>query len=179
MFWSGFRVYATCSAQIKGLVKSRGADEWFDYNSSGRFEQIKQIGASITLIVDCIGSEESSKFCSKVLSPNGGHYHSIKAPLPVAFKTLRPEDNVVATTALAYTLTGEEFVFPGMRYPADVAQGKFAGKCSRIAEDIFRGRKILPHPIVVRNGGLKAVLDGLKEIREAGPRGYKIVYSRD
>lgn len=125
----GFYVYAsaTCSAQIEDLVKSRGADEWLDYNSSDCFEQFQEIGRSIIYVVDCIFNEESSKFCRKVLSSCGGHYHSIKAPLRAAFKISRQE-NVVATTALAYTFTGGEFKFPGMRFAADVAKGKFAGR---------------------------------------------------
>jgi hypothetical protein len=50
------------------LVQSRGAERWFDYNQPDCVEQIKVIGLPITHIVDCIDTEESGLFCSKILS---------------------------------------------------------------------------------------------------------------
>lgn len=178
-FSSGCRVFTTCSAHNKELVKSRGSDEWFDYSLPDCYERVNDIGASITYLLDCIGSEESSIFCSKVLAPTGGHYHSIKAPLPKAFKASRPETTAIATTAFAYSMTGERFEFPGMEFAADVAQGQFAKKWRDIAEDLVARRKIQPHPVVTRKGGLHGVINGLNEIRSRAPRGHKIVYSRD
>lgn len=130
-------------------------------------------------LLDCIGSEVSRIFRSKVLAPTGAHYHSIKAPLPKAFKAWRPETTAIATTAFAYSMTGERFEFPGMEFAADVAQGQFVKKWRDISEDSVARRKVQPHPVVTRKGGLHGVVDGLNEIRSRAPRGHKIVYSRD
>lgn len=158
-------------------MQSRGADKWFDYNQPDCIDQVHATGASIAHIVDCIGTDDTSAFCSKVLSPTGGHYHSIKAPLPESFKALRPEEKVVATTALGYTMLGERFEFPGgIVFPEDPEQEAFAKQWAPIAEDLVRRGLIQPHPVQVRNGGLKQVLEGVEGTRMQGPRGRKMVY---
>lgn len=75
-------------------------------------------------------------------------------------------------------MTGERFEFPGIKFPADSAQGLFAKKWSLLVENLVMSRKIQPHPVLIRDGGLDGLLDGLEEIRKCGPRGQKIVYSR-
>ncbi|KAJ5593845.1 uncharacterized protein N7459_000053 [Penicillium hispanicum] len=177
---SGMRVYTTCSPSNRELVKSRGADAWFDYNQPDCIEQLKATGVSFPFIVDCIGSEESSVFCSKVLSPSGGHYHSIKAPLPEMFKAHRPEESAVATTALGYTMLGEDFEMPGIAtIPADPAQENFAKEWALLADNLVANGHIRPHAVQVREGGLDGVLRGLEEMRSSGPRGQKMVYLQD
>lgn len=177
---SGCRVFATCSAPNSGLVQSRGAEKWFDYNQPDFVEEIEAVGLPITHIVDCLGNEESAVFCSRILAPAGGHYHSIKVPVPGPFKRLRPEESVIATTALGYTMFGERFEFPGVaEFPADPVMEEFAKKWVLIGERLVQTGQIQPHPVEIREGGLAGVLDGLQEIRRKGPRGKKIVYSQE
>ncbi|OJJ35390.1 hypothetical protein ASPWEDRAFT_59712 [Aspergillus wentii DTO 134E9] len=174
---SGCRVYATCSTNNLDLVKSRGADAVFDYTKPGCITQLLQADASITHIIDCIGDENAVHFCSKALSPSGGHYHSVKAPFPETFKALRPEDGVIGTTAVAYAMLGETFKFvDGTIFPADEELGEFAKKGMLILEDLVMDGKIQTHPVDVREGGLEGILDGLDELKNVGVRGKKIVY---
>lgn len=134
----------------------------------------------ITHIVDCLGNEESAVLCSKILAPAGGHYHSIKVPVPEPFKRLRPEENAVATTALGYTMFGERFEFPGVAaFPADPVMEEFAKKWVLVGEKLVQTGQIQPHPVEIRGGGLVGVLEGLQEIRTQGPRGKKIVYLQE
>lgn len=180
VYSSGCRVFATCSAANSELVQSRGAERWFDYNQSDFIEQIEATGLPITHIVDCSGTEESGTHCSKILASAGGHYHSIKVPVPEAFKRLRPEESAVATTAMGYTMFGEKFDFPGVaEFPADPAMEAFAKQWVLIAERLVQSRRIQPHPVEIRDGGLVKLLDGLQGIRTQPPRGQKIVYSQE
>ncbi|THC96673.1 hypothetical protein EYZ11_003828 [Aspergillus tanneri] len=150
---SGCRVYAVCSPSNFDLVKSRGADHWFDCNVPECVEQIQSVaGSSITYFVDCVGSQESSNFCGKVLSPAGGH--NLKAPLPESFKALRPEEAAIAMTAIAYTLLGETFELPGgIVFPADKDEEAFAKKWAVVIEKLVLSQYIRPHPVDIRQGG--------------------------
>lgn len=120
---------------------------------------IKEDGSEIQHIVDCIGSDDSGVFCSQIFSSAGGHYHSVKAPLSESFKEARPENSATATTALGYTMFGERFEFPGgIVFLADLEQEAFAKRWTLIAEDLVHTKHIKPHPVQVREGGLKGVL---------------------
>ncbi|KAE8150444.1 GroES-like protein [Aspergillus avenaceus] len=177
---SGCRVYTTCSSSNFDLVRSRGADYCFDYNDPDCLQELMQhAGPSITHILDCLGTAETATFCSEALSPNGGRYHSIKAPVPEIFKKLRPEENAIATTAIAYSMIGEAYEFVGgLSFPADPEEERFAKEWVLMAEGFLLCRAIQPHPIDQRQGGIQGVLEGLNGLRGQGPRGQKIVYSR-
>ncbi|KIX09320.1 uncharacterized protein Z518_00399 [Rhinocladiella mackenziei CBS 650.93] len=181
---SGFRVYTTCSASNFDLVKSRGADYAFDYNDAScetqLSETIRTNGDSFKYIVDCIGHDETASFCAKFISTEGrgGHYHSVKAPLPEVFKKLRPEANVQATTALAYTLLGEEFHLPGMPpFPADLEQAAFAKQWQNVAEPLVLKGLLKPHPPLVLQGGLEAVPTAIVDVGQGKVRAKKAVFS--
>lgn len=178
---SGYKVYTACSPSNFDLVKSRGADAWFDYNQTTCADDIlaavtKESSSSIGYIIDCIGNDASGTLCASILSPAGGHYHSIKPPVPETFKTLRSEETVTATTGLGYAMAGESFELPpGTIHPADLEQGEFAKEWAVLGEKLLAAGKIRPHPVSVREGGLEAVVAAIEEVRGSGPRGVKIV----
>jgi hypothetical protein len=177
---SGYKVYTTCSPDNFDLVKSRGAEAWFDYNlptcADDILATVTAASSSIGYILDCIGNESSARLCATILSPSGGHYHSVKPPVPAVFKTLRPEDTAIATTALGYALSGESFELPpGNVHPADPQQGEFAKEWAVLSEALIAAGKIKPHPVHVREGGLEGVLDAIADFRGNAPRGVKVV----
>ncbi|KAH8821890.1 chaperonin 10-like protein [Xylogone sp. PMI_703] len=180
---SGCLVSTTCSASNFKLFRSRGASYIFDYNEQNVEKQILKIASEtkpITYIVDCIGSKESATLCAKVLSQNGGHYHSIRFPLLDTFKILRPEDNVYATSALGYTWLGEEFSFrPNSPiFPSNPDERRFAEEWQVLAETLVCQGIIKPHPVINHPGGLDELVRGLNEYSQNQPRGAKLVYSR-
>lgn len=176
---SNLTVHATCSPPNNALVLSRGADYIYDYNSPSSIVSILAQSASnpITYILDCIGTDASSTYCSKILPPTGGHYHSVRAPLPNPLKELRPEESVKATTALGYTMLGERFELPGMVFEADKEEEAFGKEWGRVAGELVAGGRVRPHEVDVREGGLAGVVKGLEELKRGEVRGRKLVYS--
>ncbi|PLB44876.1 GroES-like protein [Aspergillus steynii IBT 23096] len=177
---SNLTVHATCSPSNNALIASRGADYIYDYNSPDSIDAILAQSATnpITYIFDCIGSESSSTYCSKILPVTGGHYHSIRAPVPPAFKELRPEESAKATTALGYTLLGERFEFPGgLVFEADKEEEEFGKSWGRIVGELVERGVVRTHEVDARVGGLEGVLQGLEELRKGEVRGKKLVYS--
>ena len=173
-------MHATCSSANNALVASRGADYIYDYNNPNIMSTIIAQSATnpITYVLDCIGNDSSSTYCSKILPAAGGHYHSVRWPLPSPFKELRPEKSAKATSALGYTMVGERFEFPGgLVFQADVEEEAFGKRWGRVAEELVSRGLVRPHEVDVRGGGLRAVLEGLQELRAGGVRGKKLVYS--
>ncbi|KAH8693570.1 chaperonin 10-like protein [Talaromyces proteolyticus] len=175
---SGFTVHSTCSKSNLELVKSRGADKTYDYATASVHEDIlSNVPNGFTYVLDCIGEEETAKFCAPLLSPTGGHYHSVKVPVPDTFKKLRPEDTVKATTSLGYTMLGEDFeLMENMVLHVSDAETEFAKQWVELADKLVGQRLIVPHPIDIRDGGLQGVLHGLTELKEGKIRGKKLVY---
>ena len=58
--------------------------------------------------------------------------------------------------------------------PPELFQG--AVGFAKVAEKLLAEGRIKPHPKVVREGGLKGVLDGIQELREKKVRGKKFIY---
>lgn len=179
---SGFVIYTTCSESNFDLVKSRGADHVFDYNSSN-FEReildsLDRGGQSLKYVVDCIGNDATAEICARLISKQNSFYHSVKAPAPEAFKKARSEESVQATTALAYLLLGEPVsLLGGLDFPADPLQEAWAKQWAPVIEDLVAKNKVKPHPPIVVPGGLEAIPELLEKVAQGGTRGKKTVVS--
>lgn len=176
----GCNVLTTCSPNNFDLVKSRGADHVFNYRDPDCLEQIQKVaGDDVMYILDCIGSEESGALCAKALSSKGGRYHSVHAPLLPVVKDMRPEDTVIATTALAYTLNGKKFRFanPPMEFEAVPEDYQFALRWKKIVEGWLERGGLKPHPPEVKPGGIEGILEQLMALTDKSPSGKRIVLS--
>ncbi|KAK5046507.1 hypothetical protein LTR84_008310 [Exophiala bonariae] len=176
---SGFTVYTTCSVPNFDLVKSRGADHVFDYNVPNFEHEILNTAHgkhhSFQYVVDCFGSDDTAEVCARLISKENSFYHSVKAPLPEAFKKIRTEDSVQATTALGYLLLGEPLSIGGMDFPADPSLEEFSKKWTPVIEELVKQGKVKPHPHGVIAGGLDAIPGILESISQGGTRGKKSV----
>ena len=102
---AGYRVIATCSPRNNDLVKSRGADEVFDYNDPECGAKIRELTENnLRYVWDTVGQARSSKVCDEALSSDSAicHFGSI-----VSNKS--PRDHVKCTHTLMYTMFGEGF----------------------------------------------------------------------
>jgi NADPH:quinone reductase-like Zn-dependent oxidoreductase len=168
---AGYRVIATCSPRNNDLVKSRGADEIFDYNDPECASKINKLTENkLRYAWDTIGE---SKFCNEALSsgsPNC-HYGCI---LFDDEKVLR--EGVKCTETLMYTMFGEDFQKYGDDWPASKEDYEFAKMWMGLTEKLVAEGKIKPHPKKVVSGGLEAIPKGMESLKAEKVRGEKLVY---
>lgn len=174
-------MYTICSASNFDLVKSRGADHVFDYNDSNfeheLLDSVRGNNHTLKYVVDCFGSDDTAETCARLISRDNSFYHSVKAPLAEAFKKIRTEDSVQATTALGYLLLGEPLSMGGLEIPADPSLEAFSKKWAPVIEELINQGRVKPHPHVVVPGGLDAIPGVLESIAHGGTRGKKTVVS--
>lgn len=170
---SNLKVLTTSSPKNFSLCTSLGADSTFDYNDPTCAEQIRDTTTdSLRHAFDCISLPPTAAICAAALSSKGGAYSSL---LPI---DKLPRDDIEKKYTLAYTVTGETF---NLGPTGSVVEGKaedyaFAKKWWGISEKIFMEGKVKAHPVSVRKGGLRGVLEGLQEMREGKVSGEKLVY---
>lgn len=169
---AGYKVITTCSPRNNDLVKSRGADEIFDYNDPSCGAKIRALtNNKLKYAWDCFAGSLAPGICAEALSSDSSiaHYGSILShPLP--------REDVKLTFTLMYTIFGEAFSKYGEEFPADVEDFEFAKKWMRVTESLVRDGKVKPHPSRVEGGGLEGVLKGLEDMKAWRVSGVKLVY---
>jgi NADPH:quinone reductase-like Zn-dependent oxidoreductase len=169
---AGYKVITTCSPRSNEFVKSRGADEVFNYNDPQCGAKIRELtGNKLKYAWDTISLADSAKLCDEALSSDsaGLHYGSI---LAVKF----PREGVKHTTTMMYTMFGEEFEKKGNKFPASKDDYEFAKMWMRLLEKLVAEGKVKPYPKRLGSGGLEGVLKGLEEMKAGKVRGEKLVY---
>ncbi|KAK0616903.1 chaperonin 10-like protein [Immersiella caudata] len=166
---------ATCSPQNSTLVKLAGAVETFDYRSpTCGIEISAYTNNTLSLVLDCVTEAASMKLCYEAIGPTGGHYVALD-PFPTNIQYTRRD--VRAESIMALTLFGGEVALDGAYgYPADPTARPFARRIFLMAEQLLGDRRLIPHPIEVRLGGLEGVKTGIEDLRRGGVRATKLVY---
>ncbi|PYI00241.1 GroES-like protein [Aspergillus sclerotiicarbonarius CBS 121057] len=162
---SGYSVITTCSLpQHESLVRSRGADQIFDYRDPTAPHRIREsTHDQLTLVLDCISTPETAAFCGQAISrAHGGDYTALLPGSPV------PREDVRSRWTLAYTAGGYEFLFHGQRVPGNPADRDFAEAWLETATRLLAEGEIVPHPVRLGDGGLAGVIPGLHALREGG-----------
>jgi NADPH:quinone reductase-like Zn-dependent oxidoreductase len=168
---SGYFVMTTCSPHNFDLVKSLGADMVCNYKDPRAAEEIRKVtGDKLKIVLDTISLESSAKFCAEAISSEGGVYTSL---LPVT----APRSDVKSELVLGYTAFGEPFVFGPQSFAASPEDEAFAAWWWLLAEKFLVDGKIKVHPLSVRDGDLKDVLEGLDLLRKDQISGQKLVYN--
>ncbi|THC98053.1 hypothetical protein EYZ11_002479 [Aspergillus tanneri] len=167
---SGYRVITTCSPRNFDLVKKLGADAVFDYRDPAAAEEIHRFtGNELRLVLDTIALEDSAKFCDKAISTDGGDYSALLS-VEIA------RENVRNRWTLAFSIFGEELKFGNSLFPAKPEDKAFAEKFWATAQKLLAEGKVKPHPVSVRQGGLRGVLEGMQAMKEDKVSGEKLVY---
>ncbi|PWY85926.1 GroES-like protein [Aspergillus heteromorphus CBS 117.55] len=168
---SGYTVLTTCSPGNFELVKGLGADRVYDYKDPGAAEAIREDTADgLVLVLDTISLESSAEFCGRAISSRGGDYSALN-------NVNVPREDVRSRFTLGYTVSGEEYNFRGMVIPPKPEDRIFASEFVDRASGLLAEGKVRPHPLDVRAGGLRGVLEGLKEMQEGRVSGRKLVYN--
>ena len=178
---SGATVITTCSPRNNELVKALGADEVFDYRDEACGEKIRASTSNKLLhALDCIAVASSPQICADALSTDNSRTKCYSSLLGLDDF---PRDDVEKKATIAYSAMGEEMSFPGRGpipdIPAKEEDLQFMTMFIGIAQELLAEGKIKPHPVSLRQGGLKGVLDGLQEMREGNVSGEKLVYRVD
>jgi NADPH:quinone reductase-like Zn-dependent oxidoreductase len=170
---AGYNVITTCSPRNNNLVKSRGADEVFDYNDPECGNKIRKFTENkLKYAWDTVGLDESSKVCGEALSSKGEgcHYGTI-------LRNKSPREDVKYTSTLMYTVFGEKFDKFGFAIPAIQNDFEFGKMWMGLTEKLVSEGKLKPHPAKVGKGNLEGILEGLDEMKQGKVRGEKMVYS--
>ena len=170
---SNLEVLTTSSPKNFSLCTSFGADSTFDYNDPTCAEQIRDATSdALHHAFDCISLPPTAAICAAALSSKGGAYSSL---IPIE---KLPREDIENKYTLAYTVTGESFKLgpTGLVVEGKQEDYAFAREWWGISEKIFMEGKVKVHPVSVRKGGLRGVLEGLQEMREGKVSGEKLVY---
>ncbi|MCJ1281879.1 hypothetical protein MMC26_001202 [Xylographa opegraphella] len=173
---SGMTVIATASPHNHALVKELGADAVFDYNDPSCAEKIKEYTKDkLYYAFDTIASERTGAICVASMAS--------KSSTPPKYSSLLqvpklPRDDVENKHTLAYTMVGEAFTMGdnGPELPASKEDIEFGKMFWRLASKLLAEKKVKVHPVDVRPGGLKGVLEGMEEMRQGKVSGKKLVY---
>jgi hypothetical protein len=87
-----------------------------------------------------------------------------------------PREDVRNVFFLGYTLTGEAFEIEGKLWLAVPEDFELAKKFNSVVEKLLEQGLIKNHPVSMRDGGLDAILGGMRELKEGKVSGVKVVY---
>ncbi|GAQ12205.1 protein TOXD [Aspergillus lentulus] len=169
---AGYSVLTTCSPNNFDLVRQYGADVVFDYRDPTCARKIREYtNNTLRLVCDAVATQESVRICEAAMGDAGGLYHSL---LPV--RTSRSD--VQATFSNCCTAIGEPFEYGPERMviPGMPAEFEFAKKWAGIVSNLWAQGKIRTLVVEKRDGGLRKVLDGLKDLKNRSVRARKLVF---
>ncbi|KAK3716679.1 hypothetical protein LTR37_006309 [Vermiconidia calcicola] len=166
---SGFRVVTTCSPRNFDLVKSRGADEVFDYHDFQKCEQeIKaSVGDDLQYAYVCVMGDDPPKLCAEVLSTKGGKYITIVA-------TPCPRNDVESKMTYGQSIMADTYKSTTGVEQRNSARRELGLKAWRMSLGLVEQGKILPPPHELREG-LEGALKGIDDLRRGSISGKKIV----
>lgn len=169
---AGYKVITTASPRNHELVKSRGADEVFDYHDSSSAGKIRELtNNGLKYAWNTSPDDASAKFCAEALSSEAGCRYG--AILPGKF----PRDDVKSTSTFMYTVFGETFEKMGKVFEGSEADFNFGKRWFALTEKMLAEGKLVPHPIKVGSGGLEGVVKGLEDLQHGKVSGQKLVYN--
>lgn len=173
---AGFQVLTTCSPHNFDLVRGCGANTAFDYQDPDCISRIRQHSKNgLKYVLDCISTLASIRFCYQVIGRSGGKYTALE-PYPESIAQTR--SIVRADWILTLQILGHDIAWPEPhRRSANEAIATFGATWTIMLNRLLEEKLIKPHPLIVRNGGLYKVLEGVEDIRSKRVSGKKIVYS--
>jgi NADPH:quinone reductase-like Zn-dependent oxidoreductase len=168
---AGYKVITTCSPRNFELVRSRGADEVFDYNDKDWASKVRKLtDDKLKYCWDTVGEWDA---CNEALSTDS----SIASYATIVWgKTGFPRKEVKSSTTLMYTMFGESFQKYGGDWPASKEDFEFGKLWMNLTEKLVAEGKLKPHPKRLEGGGLEGVLSGLNLLKEEKVSGGKLVY---
>ncbi|EFR01004.1 hypothetical protein MGYG_04006 [Nannizzia gypsea CBS 118893] len=171
----GLKVITTCSPANFDLVRSRGAEEVFNYHSDECAQDIKKHTRNgLSYVVDCISTLDSMTLCYEVIGRLGGTYVALEPPSVTVMKS-RP--TIKADWIFQPSLFGKKV---GWEEPYARAEDpelcQFGQEIYHRAQDLINDGRLKPHPAAVKDGGIPAVVEGFEILKAGSISGEKLVY---
>ncbi|KAF6813193.1 zinc-binding dehydrogenase [Colletotrichum sojae] len=164
---------ATCSPKNFDLVKSRGAEETFDYHDPQCAEKIRSYTSNeLRYALDCVTTVESTQVCFKAIGRAGGKYVSLDP-----FQEHVATRKVVKTDwVLGPAIFGDGSTWPDpYGRPADPELKEFGARLWKIAQKLVDEGKLQHHPLKVLEGGFETVIEGMEMVKKGQVSGEKVV----
>jgi NADPH:quinone reductase-like Zn-dependent oxidoreductase len=173
---AGFQPIATCSPHNFDLVMSFGASAVFDYQAPGCASDIKSYTKnSLRYALDCISTISSMEFCYQAIGRAGGKYTTLE---PYAEAIAQSRKTIKADWIMGPQMMGKEIAWPKPHWrPADSTMAEFGASWTTTLQQLLDNGLIRPHPIMIRQGGLAEVLNGIEDVRAKRISGKKLVYT--
>ncbi|PCH40956.1 GroES-like protein [Wolfiporia cocos MD-104 SS10] len=171
---AGYKVVTVASPRNHELCKSLGADVVFDYKDPDVIAKIKDATHdSLHYAFDTICNLQTQSLTVNCFAPGPGKMVTIQ-PVEESAQVLR--EDVKARFTLIYTSLGRSFDFLGLHYPASPQDRAHMASFLRKVPELVSSVALKPNPVMVWEGGLNGVNDGLKFMKEGKNSGEKIVY---
>ncbi|KAI8950365.1 GroES-like protein [Xylaria longipes] len=167
---------ATCSPRNFEEILALGAARVFDYNSPTCAKEIRRATVGrLTAALDCVTKTSTTRTCYEAIGPAGGRYVSLD-PAPQRIAATRPRD-VKPYAVLAFEALGRDVKLdePFQR-DAQPEKYEFTVRWLRQAEELLRLGKLVTPPVLLQEGGLAAIPQGLNLLRTGKVSHQKIVY---
>ncbi|KAF5676518.1 ToxD-like protein [Fusarium denticulatum] len=177
----GATVISTSSPANADYVKFLGADHVLDYNSDTLVDDILKLsGGPILHVFDTHPNLTSITTSAAILQKSpSAIYISLNPGLEREVKRLNPD--VTAEYILAYSATGNPWMYENKFFEAVRADYAFQKKFVKVAEKLFQEGLLKPARVYLNRGGsgLEGILKGLVDIKEGKVSGGKLVYTRE
>ncbi|KAI1147413.1 alcohol dehydrogenase GroES-like domain-containing protein [Nemania diffusa] len=172
---SGLKPIATCSLENEKLLQSLGAIKTFDYHSSTCGSEIREYTEnSLSFVLDCITTPETTSMCYDAISSKGGRYLGLD---PVSARIKYTRRDISTGWVVALSLFGLPVKFSGIYGRQSNPDDRlFAVRLYTMLESLIEQQLILPPRFEVQSGGLEAIEKGIERLRQGSVKGRKLVY---
>ncbi|TGO39130.1 hypothetical protein BHYA_0060g00430 [Botrytis hyacinthi] len=168
---SGLKVITTSSPRNFELLKSLGTDHVLDYHDPNCGAEIRSLTQNkLHHVFDTIATQSSAQICADALSTSGEKIYVNLMGIEM------PRDDVKNIFFLGYSVTGEEYEIEGEVWPAASEDFELGKTAFVLLERLLQKGLIKNHPVKIMNGGLKGILEGMREMMEGKVSGEKLVY---
>lgn len=180
---AGLKVITTCSPKSNAFVKSRGADEVFDYRSPTVGADINRYTENKLLYVfDCIAEDDTACICAAAVStaPPAGVKPKINLLQGVFSENpdAQPrKDDVEWSLTWGYRNFGVKYIeADGSESEARPQDYERTSQFFEETMRLFKKGKLVPHPHELREGGLNGIMQGFQDMKDNKISGVKLVY---
>ncbi|EIM82228.1 GroES-like protein [Stereum hirsutum FP-91666 SS1] len=173
---SGLRVIATASRGNFEVVSSLGASAVVDRHASDVQEQIiREAGpAGVDYVFDAVSFGSTITIASSVLNAKLGGFKKAAVVLPIPPSSLDP--HVEYHSVGIQTIWNKPYEFLGASIPALPRDMETAKAGYQAVSDWLEKGKFKANPVVLGDGGLHGVPDGIAAVQAGKITGSKLVY---
>ncbi|GAA6040359.1 hypothetical protein JCM8097_007574 [Rhodosporidiobolus ruineniae] len=174
---AGYTVVATASEKNFATVEEFGAHAVFSHSDPDVSSKISSAFPSLSLAFDCYAEHGSDVKVAKAIVGAAGKGHVVLLNQP-SEEVAEYADRVKVKRTVLYTILGQPIDMLGMQLPARPEERELIEKW--LATDIpalFISGKLKSNPVLLGNGGLGGIAEGLEYLKAGKVSAQKLVYT--